>query len=286
MCNKLFKKVAVVTGSNKGIGFAIVKGLLQNNYPGIVYLTSRDESNGLNAIKLLQNLGLNACYHQLDINDIDSVNQLARDIEVKHGGIDLLINNAAIKYSSKSTESHKNIVINTLETNYYGTKRVCKVLFPLLNKHAQVINVSSAAGHVSVIPDPDLRRKFTKNITIEELEHILTDYINLEDNYTTYQWKNMGYVLSKVAICAFTVAQQKLFNEESAQRCIRINSVHPGYVNTDMTQGRGIQSPEDGAKSALFLALNDEHDYRGDFIWYNCKRVDWLSDTMPNDIKP
>ena len=60
-------KVAIVTGSNKGIGLAIVRGLCKS-FDGDVYLTSRDEVRGKEAIKLLENEGLEAKYHQLDIS--------------------------------------------------------------------------------------------------------------------------------------------------------------------------------------------------------------------------
>ena len=61
-------KVAIVTGSNKGIGLAIVRGLAKT-FEGDVYLTSRNEERGLEAVQKLENQGIHVLYHQLDISN-------------------------------------------------------------------------------------------------------------------------------------------------------------------------------------------------------------------------
>ena len=61
-------KVAIVTGSNKGIGLAIVRGLAKT-FDGDVYLTSRNEERGLQAVQKLNDQGINVLYHQLDISN-------------------------------------------------------------------------------------------------------------------------------------------------------------------------------------------------------------------------
>lgn len=86
-----------VTGGNKGIGYAIVKGLCQK-YLGKVYLTSRDVERGQEAVKKLKDLGLNPSYHQLDIDSESSVNDFKEYISKKYGSIDILINNAAMAF--------------------------------------------------------------------------------------------------------------------------------------------------------------------------------------------
>lgn len=86
-----------VTGANKGVGFEIVKGLCEK-FQGTVYLTSRSEERGKAAVAKLKELGFNPLYHQLDIADQSSVNNFKEHIRSTHGGLDLLINNAAILY--------------------------------------------------------------------------------------------------------------------------------------------------------------------------------------------
>lgn len=89
-----------MTGGNKGIGFAIVKGLCEK-FQGDVYLTARDVDRGEAAVKELKNLGLKPLFHQLDITDKDSIRKFRDFIAESHGGIDLLVNNAAIAFKVK-----------------------------------------------------------------------------------------------------------------------------------------------------------------------------------------
>lgn len=83
-----------VTGSNKGIGFAIVKGLCEK-FDGDVYLTARNVTRGEEAVQKLKSSGRNPLFHQLDIMDKNSIAKFADFIKEK-GGVDLLVNNAAI----------------------------------------------------------------------------------------------------------------------------------------------------------------------------------------------
>ena len=97
------KRVAVVTGSNKGIGLAIVRSLCKK-FDGDVVLTSRDEGRGNEAVaELKEKEGLNPVYHQLDITSRDSIEGLVTFIRDKYGGLDILINNAGIAYKAAST---------------------------------------------------------------------------------------------------------------------------------------------------------------------------------------
>lgn len=93
-----------MTGSNKGIGFAIVKGLCER-FEGKVYLTARNVSRGEEAVKKLNDLGYNPLFHQLDITDQDSIDKFKEDILREHGGIDILINNAAIAFKASAEKS-------------------------------------------------------------------------------------------------------------------------------------------------------------------------------------
>ena len=98
------KRVAVVTGSNKGIGLAIVRSLCKK-FDGDVVLTSRDEGRGNEAVaELKEKEGLNPVYHQLDITSRDSIEGLVTFIRHKYGRLDVLINNAGIAYKAASTD--------------------------------------------------------------------------------------------------------------------------------------------------------------------------------------
>ena len=89
----VLKKVAIVTGANKGIGLGIVKGLA-SNFDGHVYLTARNQERGLAALDALRKEGLiNVSFHQMDIDDTESIVKLRNYIVEKYGGLDVLVNN-------------------------------------------------------------------------------------------------------------------------------------------------------------------------------------------------
>ena len=145
------KRVAVVTGANKGIGFGIVKKLSSGVFNGDVILCARDVNRGLNAVKALNELGLKPLFHQLDIDDVQSINDLRDYLVENYGGLDVLVNNAAIAYRYDSTAPIREQAENTLKTNFFSTRNVCRKLFPILRSHARVVNVSSSAGMLKTV---------------------------------------------------------------------------------------------------------------------------------------
>lgn len=96
-------------------------------------------------------------------------------------------------------------------------------------------------------------------------------------------WGNSAYVVSKVGVSALTVIQQRNFDNEPEKRDISVNSVHPGYVNTDMTSHKGPLSIEEGARAPLYLAL-EPHGLRGQYIWFNSTVVDWYASFTPTVV--
>jgi len=173
----MLNPLSQVTGSNKGIGFAIVKELC-TKFDGHVYLTSRNETLGKAAVAELEKLGLHPRYHQLDLDDESSVIKLRDHLKFTYGGLDVLVNNAAICIWIDSPLSFHEKAAQTLQVNYFNTKRACDLLFPILKPHARVVNVSSSAGHLSKIPSLELRSKFASpNLSYEELNALMMDYI-------------------------------------------------------------------------------------------------------------
>ncbi|CAG9823094.1 unnamed protein product [Phaedon cochleariae] len=271
------QKVAIVTGSNKGIGYAIVKGLCEK-YKGLVYLTSRDEGRGKAAIEKLKKLGFNPLFHQLDILDQTSVDTFRDYIKETHGGIDILVNNAAIAFNVDAKETIGVQAEETIKVNYFGTLRVCQSLFPLLRNNARVVNISSSAGKLARIPSADLRAKLSrKDLTIPQLNELVEKFVRAAKEGKMQQdgWGSSTYVVSKVALTALTFIQQRQFDEEKPDRHVAVNAVHPGYVDTDMTNHKGPLTIEEGARAALFLAL--EAELRGQFVWEDCTVVDWYN---------
>nr|XP_038944715.1 carbonyl reductase [NADPH] 1-like isoform X2 [Rattus norvegicus] len=129
------RPVALVTGANKGIGFAIVRDLCRK-FLGDVVLTARDESRGHEAVKQLQTEGLSPRFHQLDIDNPQSIRALRDFLLQEYGGLNVLVNNAGIAFKVVDpTPFHIQAEV-TMKTNFFGTQDVCKELLPIIKPQA------------------------------------------------------------------------------------------------------------------------------------------------------
>ena len=203
------KRIAVVTGANRGIGFEVCRELAQNDID--VILTSRDENMGKAAAQQLKDEG-SVRYHQLDVTDMASIGRLKKFVEEKCGRCDILVNNAGIfpdadDASEPSFPSIFDTKIETMrkamETNVYGAMLLCQALVPVMKKrnYGRVVNLSSGMGQLT--------------------------YVN--GCYPAYR-------VSKTSINALT----RIMSEELKEFNILVNSMCPGWVKTDMG-GRGLR---------------------------------------------
>ena len=309
------EKVAIVTGSNKGLGLATVAGLCRE-FGGDVYLTSRSIERGLAAVKELERKGLKPKFHQLDITDERSISKLKRFMQDNHRGLDVLVNNAGILLAEADTRSMGEQARTTLETNYFGTKNVCEAFFPILRPGARVVNVSSDDGHLTRITNKKnpqaskgLREQFAKSgseFTMDELDDLMNKFIKAAENGKLGEegWPvpNNGpfthngavaYQVSKVGIGAMTRIQSR---ELRKKEDVVINHVNPGLNDTDMANNIGPNSKkylenfkmmhvDVGAKSIVYLTkLPPQTDVNGKYYWHTCKEVDWISGPLPSDF--
>lgn len=207
-------KVAVVTGGNKGIGFAIVRGLCKR-FEGVVYLTSRDEERGKRAVAELNKEGLSPLYHKLDITVKESVEVFRDYIKQKYGGIDVLVNNAAIAFKVNAKEPVAVQAAETLRVNYFSVLSTCEILFPILKNGARVVNVSSSCGQLSHIKSESLRNRLKDpKLTVPELSELMYQYIeDAKQGIHSSKWGNSSYVVSKVGLTALTMIQQRQLND-------------------------------------------------------------------------
>ncbi|CAG0894684.1 unnamed protein product [Darwinula stevensoni] len=295
-------RVAVVTGSNKGIGLEVVRQLC-SKFHGLVYLTARDEERGRKAVQELEKEGLKPCFHQLDIDDQKSIEKLRDFLQEKHGGLDLLVNNAAIAYKAASTAPFGEQAENTIRVNYFGTLNVCKELFPLLRPHARVVNLTSYAGFLRNIPDEGLKTTLASpDLTVEKLSSLMEDFVKRakEGKHGEGGWPNSCYVVSKVGVSALSRIQQREFLQDSRVDLV-VNHVHPGYVDTDMTSHKGPLTVQQGlipfiillgetisrirgAVSSVYAALLPPNieEPKGAYIWHDKQIVDWVNGPLPS----
>ncbi|CAF1324875.1 unnamed protein product [Didymodactylos carnosus] len=213
------QRVAVVTGSNKGIGFGIV--------------AARNEELGLRAMKQLQATNPTARhklrFHQLDITNVESIKRFADHIQRTHGGLDVLVNNAAIAFKNADPTPFGEQAEITIRTNFFGTMNVCNALFPLLRPHARVVNVSSRAGMLESIRNLEIRRLLaSSDTTVQLIADIVNDFI-IKAKQNLHQqtgYPKTAYGMSKIALTAATFIQQRLFNNQPDNDIV-VNSMCP-----------------------------------------------------------
>ncbi len=216
----LMDKIAVVTGANRGIGLEICRQLAQKGVK--VILTARSEEKGKKAKGKLQSEGLDVIFHQMDVNNEASVQQAADYVTGKFGKLDILVNNAGIGGDLDNRASDANIdqIKEIIETNIFGPLLVCKAFIPIMleSNDARIINISSIMGALSEMGSG-----------------------------------SVGYRISKTALNAITC----ILASELKDTNILVNSMHPGWVRTDMGGPTAPCSVEEGADTAVWLATTD-----------------------------
>jgi len=221
------KKLAVVTGANKGIGKEIVRQLAEKGMH--VILTSRNFDRGTLALRDLDNESIR--YHQLDVTSQNSIAGLHDYIKREFGSLDVLVNNAGINYDTWHTALGADLdnVRETFETNFFGAWQTIQILLPMLtkSKSARVINVSSGAGALN-----DMGAG------------------------------TPGYSASKAALNVLTIKMAA----ELIKNKISINSVCPGWVRTEMGGATAPRSVEEGAETIVWLATEADHSLTGKFF--------------------
>ena len=236
------KKIAVLTGGNRGIGFETCRQLAKRGMK--VVLAARDEARGRAAAQRLRDEGLDVDPARLDVADDESVRQFAEFVRKAYGRVDVLVNNAGIMIDMKDSWSEGaasvlkakvETIRRTMETNAYGALRVVQALLPLLPRDgARIINVSSGMGQ-------------------------LTDMNG--------GWA--GYRMSKTALNALT----RIFADELKDTGIRVNSICPGWVKTDMGGAGAPRTTEQAADTIVWLAT--ERDVPTGGFFRDRKPIPW-----------
>jgi NAD(P)-dependent dehydrogenase (short-subunit alcohol dehydrogenase family) len=218
-------KVAVVTGANRGMGLETCRQLARLG--ARVILTSRDAAKGEAAAGQLRADGLDVRHHPLDVADDTGIGRLAGFVERELGGVDILINNAAIvrgkdetrEQATRTFEATPSGFREVLATNLVGPFVLCRTLIPLMQDSGRVVNLSSGLGQLS-----DMGSGFP------------------------------AYRVSKAGLNALT----RIFASELQGTGIKVNAVCPGWVRTDMGGPNAARSVEEGVATTIWLATLPE----------------------------
>jgi NAD(P)-dependent dehydrogenase (short-subunit alcohol dehydrogenase family) len=232
------RKIVLITGANKGIGFATARELARAGHT--VLLGARDRGRGTAAAAELAGQGLDARFVHLDVTDPATIAAAAGQIGAEHGRLDILINNAGI--SRDRPHPPYELAVATLreiyETNVFGVVAVTNAMLPLLRRSpsACIGNVSSGLGTVALLADPDSP---------------LWQYANL-----------LGYNSSKAALNAITLIYARTLRGTG----IRVNALSPGFCATDLNNHTGHRSAEEGGAAVARQVTRPGGDLTGVFL--------------------
>ena len=137
------KKLAIVTGANKGLGLSVAQKLVHNNYK--VILACRDKTKGQQAEKFL---GEETTFIELDLSDPKSIDNFSNEISQSYSGVDVLYNNAGLIYQdfNLTEEGFESMIA----VNYFGTYRLTlKLLDNLLENEGRMVQVSSLSMYLA-----------------------------------------------------------------------------------------------------------------------------------------
>ena len=240
------KKVALITGANKGIGLETARQL---GALGItVLLGARDIKKGEAAAAELKREGIDARALKVDVVDDGDRKAAAEAIGREFGRLDILVNNAGIATEDMSANSTLTTSEETLrkifETNFFAVVALTSALLPLLRKSAagRIVNLSSILGSLKLHATP---------------------------GSPIYDAKMFAYDASKTALNAYTIHLAHALKETK----IKVNSAHPGWVKTELGGAGAPMEIVDGAKTSVRLATLADDGPTGGYFH--------MGDTLP-----
>ncbi|HUP30107.1 MAG TPA: SDR family oxidoreductase [Usitatibacter sp.] len=224
------KKIAIVTGGNRGIGREIARQLMKADM--FVVVGCRSEPKCAMTVDDLHREGANIAGFQLDVNDTKSVRRFVEHVEKAHGKPSILVNNAGVypeETDAKVEDTSTSMWRETFETNLFGAVRMCREVVPLMKKlrYGRIVNISSGLGQLHQMGEG-----------------------------------SPAYRVSKAALNALT----KTLAAEVAGSGILVNSMSPGWVKTDMGGEEAPRSVEEGAETAVWLSLLPSNGPTGQFF--------------------
>ena len=233
------KKIVLVTGANKGIGYGIAKHLGLSGWQ--VIIGARDEQRAEKAISELKAEGIDVLgWVNIELKDLANIEQAAKEINERFPELSLLINNAGIPGDMSVDSEHTEISVirETLDVNFIGTFALTKALIPLIAKNN---------GRVA-------------NVTVPS-------------EISPY-WHPLAYVASKAAqnammgVMAIEFQQRTNTDGLGQEKPLEIFSVHPGPTTTDLNGNMSLPGFHDietvGQKFAELI--NDDLNHQGEFI--------------------
>ncbi|MBO9451153.1 SDR family NAD(P)-dependent oxidoreductase [Tropicibacter sp. R16_0] len=254
-------KVAIVTGANQGLGFALTKGLANRlTADDFVYLTARSEERGRAALQSLGKTRAQVEFAQLDVTDPGSVTELATHLKAQHGGVDIVASNAAARITKDRPQSEQ--VQAFIATNNHGSRAMYGALADLLRPNARYVMVASSFGQLRNLP-PHLHPLFdTDAMSLDDIEASMDRYVNAMEAGTAEKegwpgWINIPSKIGQVATARIAARDLARIRPNGG---ILINAVCPGLLDTEASRPwfdsmENAMSPDEGAAPIIDLLL-------------------------------
>lgn len=237
-------KIAFVTGANRGIGYETALQLAKQNV--IVIVGARRAEEAAAAAARIREQGFAADSVKFNAEEAQDINLCVEFISQKYGKLDILVNNAgvlldeddaSVEHTNNTISSTPEMLKKTFEINFFSVVELTQKLLPLLVKSnaGRIVNVSSILGSLSLQADP---------------------------KGMLYDSKYFCYDTSKTAVNSFTIHLAHALKETK----IKVNSGHPGWVQTKMGGASAMITAAEGAKTSVSLALLGEDGPSGKFF--------------------
>lgn len=233
------KKVALISGANKGIGLETARQLGKQGIS--VLLGARDLAKGEAAAEQLKKEGIDVRAVKFDVVNAADIKAAAALVEKEFGKLDILINNAGVMFEpiggNNSSTVSEQVLRDTFETNFFSAVAVTNAFLTLLKKSdaGRIVNVSSILGSLS---------------------------LHATEGSPIYEAKALAYDSSKAALNSYTVH----LAHELKGTGIKVNSAHPGWVKTDLGTDAAPMNVVDGAKTEVELATLGPNGPTGGFF--------------------
>ena len=230
-------KVALITGSSRGLGKAIAIKYAKNNYNVVInYLNSENE-----ALKLKQELEHN--YHikamtiKCDVSKEDEIISMIEEIIQSFGQIDVVVNNAGISIDTTFEDKTKENFLKILEVNLIGPFLISKCVSKYM-KEGSIINISSTNG--------------------------------LDTNYV----ESLDYDASKAGLISLTKNLALQLNP------IRVNTILPGWINTDMNKNLDEKFKKEEEKKIILKRFAEPNEIANVVYFLSSSEASYINGTV------